>query len=71
MEVVVKYARSYHRRSIGCQRHERDVMIALSNERSTEFEVHDFFLTQEQAILLIEDLKRVISINDSLDNEHY
>ena len=70
MELIIESIRTYYRGVIGCKRHNRDIMIAFTHEAETEPNaVHDLFLTQEQAVDLLNDLKKSLGQNAS-DSEN-
>jgi len=70
MELIIKSIRTYYRGVIGCKRHNRDIMIAFTHEAETEPNaVHDLLLTQEQAVDLLNDLKKSLGQNAS-DSEN-
>jgi hypothetical protein len=70
MELIIKSIRTYYRGVIGCKRHNRDIMIAFTHEAETEPNaVHDLFLTQEQAVDLLNDLKKSLGQN-AIDSEN-
>ncbi len=65
MELIINSIRTYYRGVIGCKRHNRDVMIAFTHQAETEPNaVHDLFLTQEQAVDLMNDLKKSLAQNE-------
>jgi hypothetical protein len=70
MELIIESIRTYYRGVIGCKRHNRDIMIAFTHEAEKEPNaVHDLFLTQEQAVDLLNDLKKSLGQNAS-DSEN-
>lgn len=66
-EINVSVIRAYSKHVSGCVRHKKDVMIAFTREK--ELGIVDLFLTQEQAISLMESLKDAIKLNDRDDEE--
>jgi hypothetical protein len=61
MEIITKYISAYGKNCYGCKYHEKDVMIEVETENVNSY--HDIFLTQEQAITLVESLQKIIKQN--------
>lgn len=61
METVTKDIRCYGKHVIGCEKHNRDVMISYCGNSEI---IHDVFLTQEQAKKLSKELLEIIQRND-------
>lgn len=68
IESTVITQRAYNKEVLGCKRFQRDVMVTFStldNNMGTRF--NDFFLTQEQAVDLKNELEKVIQQNENKD----
>ncbi len=64
MELIIDTINAYDKECHGCQRHNRDVMIAITQENEpVEHAVHDLFLTQAQAEKLLQSLTKVVNSN--------
>lgn len=61
-ETIIKHISVHGQSCIGCERHEKDVMITFMDEEKEN--VHDLFLTTSQADGLLNELKRVLESND-------
>lgn len=61
MEAIVKHSIAYDKNSVGAIRHKRDVMLTFMLDGEEEF--FDLFLTNEQAILLQNNIKKAIESN--------
>jgi hypothetical protein len=62
-ETEVKNIRAYDKGVKGCQRHDKDVMLAFDSTNE-EYDIKDLFLTQEQAEFLHKELGEVIARNN-------
>ena len=63
MELIATTIRAYDSGCIGCQRHDRDIMLSFMYEGDPErSKIHDLFLTQEQALALHKELGERIEI---------
>lgn len=63
MEFIAKNTKVHGKTCIGCQEKKRDVMISFMGENTNNL-VHDLFLTDEQAMFLIVQLKLAIKRNE-------
>lgn len=61
VEIIVKNIRAYPRTCVGCQKSGRDVMISVAQNA---MEIHDIFLTQEQADELSKELAQMKFMNN-------
>lgn len=48
-------------RCLGCREHNKDIMISFSDPNR---DIHDLFLTQEQAVVLISRLTTQVKFNE-------
>lgn len=55
----------FDKQCFGCEQYEKDVMLTFSyTDKSTDvFHINDIFLTNEQALRLIDDLSAVVKRN--------
>lgn len=60
-QIIPETVRSYDKACIGCRRLDRAVMLAFL-KKGDEF--YDIFLTQEQAVALMQELGRAIKYNE-------
>lgn len=65
-ETIVKNITVHGKNRIGCERHEKDVMIAYMDEEREG--IHDLFLTSAQASGLLAALKQALESNDPRDS---
>ena len=64
MDKQARTTRAFSRGCVGCQRHEKDVMIALQDiDDYNEMIWNDWFLNTDQAERLHEELGRVLEEN--------
>jgi hypothetical protein len=61
MEAIVIHSAAYNKDCIGAERHKRDVMLTFMLEGKDEY--YDLFLTNEQAILLQNNIKKAVESN--------
>lgn len=64
MEAIATVANAYGKTCIGCEKFKRDIMVSFMVEgKETDF--FDFFLTDEQARRLLQQLKERLDQNKS------
>ena len=54
----------YNKKCIGCINHDKDIMLSFDNE--DEIEIHDLFLSTQQAKRIIELLQKRLEENKQL-----
>ncbi len=64
MTLQLNTARAYDKGCYGCQKHGKDIMIAITYEGDpNRHGVHDLFLTQEMAEFLLRELTDAVDRN--------
>ena len=63
MEIIVKNIQVYPRTCVGCVTQNRDIMVAVLDKQSDRDDIHDVFLTTEQAEQLVRDLQDRLKTN--------
>jgi hypothetical protein len=61
MDNSVTNIRAFDKNVMGCKRHKKDIMIAFQVENDSN--IHDIFLTTEQAESLVAGLQKSLKIN--------
>lgn len=73
MESVIVNARAYNKKVSGCQRFERDIMVAMMTPTDAPgksgMEFNDFFLTTVQAEALVKELQEQLEYNRLCEEE--
>lgn len=69
-ETLAEDVAVYGRRCLGCQRHNREVMLTIQDSNDAKVcKFHDVFFTREQAELLLAKLTERLAQNDEGDDE--
>ena len=63
---IIDNIKTHPRTVLGCKRYNRDVMISYMRV-DDPIRINDLFLTQEQAIDFLKELKKTIEENESND----
>jgi len=63
MELNIKNTTVHDTACVGCKRQKKDVMVSLMAEE-TGNQIHDFFMTNEQAKDLVSQINKAIQYNE-------
>ena len=64
MEYNIKNTTVHYKECIGCKAHKKDVMVSFQADE-TENNIHDVFMTNDQAKTLVNQINTVIILNES------
>jgi len=60
MEIKNSIINVYGRECVGCKRHDKYIMIAISDSDEDNYGIHDVFLTKKEAEDLINKIKEAM-----------